>query len=156
VFALITGIAMCLASCSPKPSSVSGADSGGETTETTIRVMTYNIHHCNPPGRDGVIDHRDSANRQSQVEEVVKIAAREQLPFILAGDFNAVPNSQVMQTVKSRLKLSCDKCPLTSSAQKPVRTIDYIVFRDPSNKLRVENHEAINEDQSIRSLTRGC
>jgi endonuclease/exonuclease/phosphatase family metal-dependent hydrolase len=262
VFALITGIAMCLASCSSKPSSTSEAESR-EGKEATIRVMSYNIHHSNPPGKEGVIDidaiarviksedpdlvalqevdvntkrsgpfnqakeiaddldmhfffgkaldyqgggygvailskfplkdtsvhrlpakegsnveprivatarielpngtairfgsthldaRRDSANRQSQVEEVVRIAEREQLPFILAGDFNAVPNSEVMQTVKNQFKLSCQKCPLTSSAQNPVRTIDYIVFKDPSNKLRVQDHEVINEDKASDHL----
>lgn len=255
-FVLITWVAFCLASCSQKPSSTSGADSSDDT-DAIIRVMSYNIHHSNPPENEGVIDidaitrvikaedpdlvalqevdvntersgpfnqakeiaddlgmhyyfgkaidyqgggygvailskyplkdttvhrlpatagsnieqrivaaarielpngmairfgsthldsKRDSANRQSQVEEVVRIADAEQLPFILAGDFNAVPNSEVMQTIKTQFKLSCDKCPLTSSAQNPVRTIDYIVFRDPSNKLRVRDHEVINEN----------
>ena len=261
-FALMTGIAICLASCSQNPSSTSVED-GNEGSEATIRVMSYNIHHSNPPGKPGAIDidaitrviksedpdlvalqevdvntkrsgafnqakeiaedldmhfffgkaldyqgggygvailskypmedttvHRlpategsnveprivasarielpdgtairfgsthlhagkDSLNRQSQVEEVVRIAAQQELPFILAGDFNAVPKSEVMQTVKKEFKFTCDDCPLTSSAQNPVRTIDYIVFRDPSNKLRVEDHKVINENEASDHL----
>lgn len=29
---------------------------GGEARNDTIRVMTYNVHHCNPPEKPGIID----------------------------------------------------------------------------------------------------
>ena len=260
LFVLITGMAICLASCSSKHSSTSATGSSAGA-EAMVRVMSYNIHHCNPPAKAGVIDieavsrvirsedpdlvalqevdvntersgdfnqakeiaddlgmhfyfgkaidyqggsygvailskyplketstqrlptmegseqrvvatarielpngsairfgsthldsKRDPVNREMQIEEVVKIAAQEPLPFILAGDFNAVPDSEVMETVRTQFKLSCEKCPLTSSAQNPVRTIDYIVFRDPSDKLRLQNHEVVNEKQASDHL----
>lgn len=258
----LTATILCLSTCSPKPASTSDVDESGELN-APIRVMSYNIHHCNPPAREGVIDikaiteviksadpdlvalqevdvntersgpfnqareiaraldmhyyfgkaidyqgggygvailskypfkdtavhrlpasensnvearivasalvqlpnnttirfgsthldsKRDSANRQSQVDEVVRIAAAEEHPFVLAGDFNAIPTSQVMQTARTQFQQTCDKCPFTSSAQKPTRTIDYIVFRDPSNTLRSKNHSVINENKASDHL----
>lgn len=95
---------------------------------------------------------RDPSNRGLQVKEIIVIAGKEKLPFILAGDFNAVPESDAMKIITKKFELSCRQCPLTSSAQNPVRTIDYIVFRDPSGKLKAKNHEVINEKQASDHL----
>lgn len=253
-------LALCLASCAMKTSSTTG-DKGRSTVG--IRVMSYNIHHCNPPSKPEVIDveaiakvisasdpdlvalqevdvntrrsgdfnqaeeiaerldmhfffgeaidyqgggygvailskyplsettvhrlpskegthgeprimatarielpngaairfgsthldaQREPSNRRLQAEEIVSIAREETLPFILAGDFNAVPESEVMETIRKEFKQSCGRCPLTSSAQDPVRTIDYIVFRDPAGKLMAGDHQVINEKEASDHL----
>jgi endonuclease/exonuclease/phosphatase family metal-dependent hydrolase len=95
---------------------------------------------------------KQPVNRQLQIEEIVKIAAEEDLPFILAGDFNAVPDSEVINVLEKQFKLSCKNCPFTSSANNPVRTIDYIAFRDPSQKLRVVSHRVVNEKHASDHL----
>lgn len=84
-------------------------------------------------------------NRLLQIEEIVKIGKNEQLPFIIAGDFNAVPDSEVIQILDSHFKRTCRLCGFTSSAQNPVRTIDYIVYKHPDSKFEVENHKVVNE-----------
>lgn len=88
---------------------------------------------------------REDTNRIPQIEEVVKIGKNEQLPFIIAGDFNAVPESEVIRILDGHFKRTCRLCGFTSSAQNPVRTIDYIAFNHPENKFEVENHSVINE-----------
>lgn len=88
---------------------------------------------------------REDTNRLLQIEEVVKIGQNEQLPLIIAGDFNAVPDSEVVRMLDSHFKRTCRLCGFTSSAQNPVRTIDYIAFKHPENKFEVESHKVINE-----------
>src|SRR5690606_26409408 len=88
---------------------------------------------------------REDTNRLLQIQEVVKIGENEQLPFIIAGDFNAVPDSEVIRVLDSHFKRTCRLCGFTSSAQNPVRTIDYIAYKHPENKFEVKNHEVIKE-----------
>ncbi|WP_224998262.1 endonuclease/exonuclease/phosphatase family protein [Cesiribacter sp. SM1] len=91
-------------------------------------------------------------NRLLQIEEVLEIASGEELPFIIAGDFNAVPDSEVMNIFDSHFTLSCRLCPATSSARNPVRTIDYIAFHHPERKFSVKSHQAVNEKQASDHL----
>lgn len=86
----------------------------------------------------------DSTNRLLQIEEINAIATEEKLPFIIAGDFNAVPESEVITILDSHFTRTCRLCPFTSSANNPVRTIDYIAYHHPSDKFKVEDHEVIN------------
>ena len=95
---------------------------------------------------------RQPVNRELQIREIVNVSNQENLPFILAGDFNATPDSDVMKFLDNSFQSSCDKCPLTSSAQNPVRTIDYIVFRDPSDTLAVVDHRVPDEKQASDHL----
>ncbi len=85
------------------------------------------------------------ANRILQIQEVVKIGQTQQLPFIIAGDFNAVPESEVVSVLDGYFKRTCRLCGFTSSAQNPVRAIDYIAFKHPENKFEIKNHRVINE-----------
>ena len=47
---LFIAVIFLIVSCAPRKSQ-SGVISAG-----AIKVMTYNVHHCNPPGKPGVID----------------------------------------------------------------------------------------------------
>jgi endonuclease/exonuclease/phosphatase family metal-dependent hydrolase len=95
---------------------------------------------------------REPLNRQLQIREVANVSEKENLPFILAGDFNATPDSDVMKYLDKSFQSTCDKCPLTSSAQNPVRTIDHIVIRDPSGKIAVRNHRVPDEKKASDHL----
>jgi endonuclease/exonuclease/phosphatase family metal-dependent hydrolase len=88
---------------------------------------------------------RDSVNRELQINKIVEIASAEKLPFIIAGDFNATPGSEVIRVLDSHFKRTCDSCPYTSSAANPRRTIDFIAYKHPENKFSVESHKVINE-----------
>ncbi len=91
-------------------------------------------------------------NRLLQIARIKEIALEEELPFIIAGDFNAVPDSEVIDIFDSHFTLSCRLCPATSSANNPVRTIDYIAFYHPDRKFSVESHQAVNERRASDHL----
>ncbi|AHM59808.1 endonuclease/exonuclease/phosphatase [Flammeovirgaceae bacterium 311] len=91
-------------------------------------------------------------NRLLQIGKIVEAARNEALPFIIAGDFNAVPDSEVINILDSHFTLSCRLCPPTSSANNPVRTIDYIAFHHPERKFSVETHRVVNEKQASDHL----
>lgn len=121
------------------------AGTGGEPrTLTTAMVTTpggtqirFGSTHLDAQGED--------TNRLLQIEKIVEIGQQETSPFIIAGDFNAVPGSEVMNISDSHFERTCRLCPLTSSANNPVRTIDYIVYNHPEDKFKVKNHKAIDE-----------
>lgn len=47
-------IALILFSCHRK--TVSQGNAAGSSSQTTLRVLCYNIHHANPPAKEGLID----------------------------------------------------------------------------------------------------
>lgn len=80
-------------------------------------------------------------NRKLQAERIVEIAENESLPFILAGDFNAVPEADEIKTLLSYFTNSCSVCPPTFPAIGPNRVIDCIVYHstggEESYRLKV-------------------
>jgi endonuclease/exonuclease/phosphatase family metal-dependent hydrolase len=55
---LVTLITVVFSSCSPKMNNGNnpGAETGVTTLPATLNVLSYNIHHCNPPGAGTLID----------------------------------------------------------------------------------------------------
>jgi len=92
------------------------------------------------------LDHTgDDANRILQAEELVEIINGLNRPIILAGDWNAQPESQPIHILKQALTPTCiNNCPLTFPAVKPDRTIDYIMYK-PMEKFKTLNLRIINE-----------
>lgn len=92
------------------------------------------------------LDHlaiEDSRILQAQkIKEIVaEVTAKGGL--IMGGDFNATPESQTMNIVKSYLNMGCkQQCPFTYPANAPTKTIDYILTA-PVNKFIVESYTAI-------------
>lgn len=62
-----------------------------------------------------------------------------QTPLILAGDLNALPTSQTIGILKQQFTMGCITCAYTFPADKPDRTIDYIMYR-PANHFRVMSY----------------
>lgn len=87
----------------------------------------------------------DPANRLLQIQRIAEIAASEELPFIIAGDFNATPESEVIQILDGSFTRTCRLCSPTIPVVTPTRAIDYIAFRHPGNKWSVESHKVVNE-----------
>lgn len=122
-------------------------DLGGKGNEqrvlTTARILL-------PSGESLIfgsthLDHRGNAEtRKLQITEILKIVEGEKLPWILAGDLNAKPESEEMKLLSSKFSLSCSECPNTFPAEAPDRIIDYIAFY-PKNKMEVETHLVVEE-----------
>ncbi|MDB5261437.1 MAG: endonuclease/exonuclease/phosphatase [Adhaeribacter sp.] len=86
-----------------------------------------------------------SVNRQLQITEIGNIAAAEDLPFIIAGDFNATPDSEVITTLDKYFTRTCQQCAPTIPVINPNKTIDFIAFKHPAGKFSVASHQVINE-----------
>lgn len=88
---------------------------------------------------------KESVNRELQINKIVEIASDENLPFVIAGDFNATPDSEVIRVLDSHFKRTCRLCPPTIPVNEPTKAIDFIAYKHPDNKFTVESHKVINE-----------
>jgi endonuclease/exonuclease/phosphatase family metal-dependent hydrolase len=85
-----------------------------------------------------------STNRDLQIAEINRIAATSKLPFILAGDLNAQPGTNVISQLDQLFTRSCQQCGFTIPANKPNKTIDYIAFTKTSG-FTIKSHQVIAE-----------
>jgi endonuclease/exonuclease/phosphatase family metal-dependent hydrolase len=91
------------------------------------------------------LDHlRNPVNREIQIEEINKIGTEEKLPFIIAGDLNAVTESTVIQKLDQVFMRTCSKCEPTFPVVTPNRTIDFIAFKK-TDPFSVISHRVIQE-----------
>ena len=121
------------------------AGTGGEPR--TLATAVVNL----PEGKKFLFasTHLDAqsadTNRVLQSQKIVDILKKEELPVILAGDFNAVPATRVIRTFDEHFKRSrITGCEYTIPVINPNRTIDYIIYA-PSNKFKVVEHKVISE-----------
>ena len=65
--------------------------------------------------------------------------------MILAGDFNSVPESPVMERLGTEWSiLPKEGDPFTYPSQDPAREIDYVLFR-PKTGFQILEHRVLNE-----------
>jgi endonuclease/exonuclease/phosphatase family metal-dependent hydrolase len=74
------------------------------------------------------LDVRNAQTREAQVQEITQVARRETTPFIVAGDFNALPTSSAIQVLDQHFTRTCQECAPTIPVINPNRTIDFIAF----------------------------
>ncbi len=98
------------------------------------------------------LDHvRNEDLRLVQVAEIVKQAEDERLPFIVAGDFNARPNSKTIKLLDEVFTRTCSNCAFTIPVIKPKEAIDFIAYKQ-NEKISVVRHEVIQEHQASDHL----
>ena len=79
------------------------------------------------------LDVQNAANRLQQVQTINSIAAQEQLPVILAGDFNDLPESEAIAELDKVFTRTCQSdCEPTIPVDVPTRAIDFIAFTKAS------------------------
>lgn len=83
-------------------------------------------------------------NRLLQIKAIDSIAASESLPFIIAGDFNAEENSDVVKILDKGFTRTCNSCAPTIPVINPKKAIDFIAYK-PEKLLTVKSHRVINE-----------
>jgi len=81
-------------------------------------------------------------NRLLQIQKIVEIAKKVNIPFVVAGDFNAAPGSAVIKILDNSLKRTCENCAPTIPAKAPEKAIDFIAFKSDS-KISVIEHRVI-------------
>ncbi len=87
---------------------------------------------------------RNDTNRLLQINKIIELTEQMKYPLIIAGDFNAVPSSRIINKLDQHFTRSCTNCAFTVSQINPIRTIDFIAFR-PSDKFTVLEHKVIDE-----------
>ncbi|TPE46443.1 endonuclease [Pontibacter mangrovi] len=91
------------------------------------------------------LDVSNAANRLQQVQAINQVAAQEKRPFILAGDFNDMPESAAIQELDKLFTRTCgSNCAPTIPVDAPTRTIDFIAFTHASG-LEVVSQQVVPE-----------
>jgi endonuclease/exonuclease/phosphatase family metal-dependent hydrolase len=87
---------------------------------------------------------KNDTNRLLQIQKIADILLAEKLPVIIAGDFNAVPLSGVINILDKYFTRTCSDCGFTIPVINPTKTIDFIAYK-PSDKFTVIEHQVIDE-----------
>jgi endonuclease/exonuclease/phosphatase family metal-dependent hydrolase len=74
------------------------------------------------------LDVRNAQTREAQVQHIVTVANSEATPFIVAGDFNATPDSPAIRVLDQNFTRTCQDCAPTIPVINPKRAIDFIAF----------------------------
>lgn len=91
------------------------------------------------------LDYTDAATNLLQARAITKLCEGESLPLIIAGDFNAEPQSESINHLDQHFSRTCQEgCAGTVPVQAPTKTIDFILFR-PDTLLKVQQHKVIPE-----------
>ena len=91
------------------------------------------------------LDHlKLETNKIMQAKEINKVFSSNKYPTILAGDLNAVPNSNTMNILESFWTASYDKNnpEPTFSSENPTKKIDYVMFY-PKHRWKVLKRKTI-------------
>jgi len=83
-------------------------------------------------------------NRLLQAETIMEKFGKTTSPMILAGDFNAVPESPVIAYFDKYFTRSCTDCKPTIPVEMPNKTIDFIMHKQGS-KLKSSDTKVIDE-----------
>jgi endonuclease/exonuclease/phosphatase family metal-dependent hydrolase len=124
---------------------------GGETRALAV------VRIALPDGQEVVfagthLDHRSEQNRLYQGDRIRKLLQREALPVILAGDFNAVPQTATVDYFDNYYTRSCrHNCSPTFPAPNPQSAIDFIMHRKDAD-VKVVSHKTIFESYASDHL----
>lgn len=83
-------------------------------------------------------------NRLLQVKELNAFAEQEKLPFIIAGDLNAMPGTAPINEFDAQFTRTCENCEFTIPVINPKRTIDFVAFTKGS-PFEVLSHQVVPE-----------
>ena len=87
--------------------------------------------------------HQSEERRTMQAEKINELFAERDGLVVIAGDFNATPNSKTIETLKAKWSDATNEQP-TFSSDNPRSKIDYIFYR-PTQMLRVKETRVIEE-----------
>ena len=93
----------------------------------------------------GVHFYRNAEERMGQARRLLEVLEAEEVPVILAGDFNSTPDSEVMSRISESFQVP-DKGDdhFTFRSDRPNREIDFIVYR-PAARFTVLESRVIHE-----------
>ncbi|HSJ68257.1 MAG TPA: endonuclease/exonuclease/phosphatase family protein [Anditalea sp.] len=121
------------------------AGSGGEPRVFATAKVTLPDGLTLRFGNTHLDAQQDHTNRNLQMDKILDIVKNDDLPFIIAGDFNAVPGTEVIKKLDSAFTRTCEICPPTIPVLNPTRAIDFIAYTDDINLFKTSSHKVINE-----------
>ena len=75
-------------------------------------------------------------NRLAQIKQLITLSEDSPHPLLVAGDFNAQPNSEEIKALKKEFTFTCtNDCPLTFPSDTPRITLDYVILNPEAAKL---------------------
>lgn len=78
-----------------------------------------------------------------EAEGITDIASIKKLPFVIAGDFNATSDSDVINLLDKIFKRTCQICAPAIPAANPTKAIDFIAYKHPQDKFSVASHKVL-------------
>lgn len=87
---------------------------------------------------------KEDTNRLLQMKDINDLAQLEKLPFIIAGDLNAMPGSAPINLFDKQFTRTCTNCEFTIPVINPKKAIDFIGF-NKTNQIEVISHQVIPE-----------
>tara|TARA_R110001592_G_scaffold12055_3_gene58467 strand:- start:300 stop:1064 length:765 start_codon:yes stop_codon:yes gene_type:complete len=91
------------------------------------------------------LDHESQADREAQATALNQEAAPITHPIILAGDFNATPESKTISILKNFWTVACgENPPPTFPSDDPKIKIDYVMFA-PSERWSVVETQVLQD-----------
>lgn len=88
---------------------------------------------------------KQDTNRLLQINKIVEILKQEKLPVIIAGDFNSVAGTTIINTLDSYFTRTCiTNCGFTIPQINPTKTIDFIAYK-PADAFNVIEHHIPDE-----------
>jgi len=87
--------------------------------------------------------HVSEERRTMQAKKINELFVGHDGPVIVAGDFNATPDSKTIETMKAKWADATNDKP-TFSSDKPRMKIDYIFYR-PAEQFRIKETKVIEE-----------
>ncbi|MES2006429.1 MAG: endonuclease/exonuclease/phosphatase family protein [Bacteroidota bacterium] len=100
------------------------------------KKIMFACTHLDAQGKD--------TNRFLQIKKIAMLLETKEYPLIIAGDFNDIPGSRVMNELDKYFTRSCTNCAFTIPQINPNQTIDHIAYR-PSSGFAVMKHSVIDE-----------
>lgn len=92
--------------------------------------------------------HNVAEDRLAEAKAINKLFGADKLPTILAGDMNAVPDSEPIQELLKRWTNATDETASpTAPSPKPTSRIDYIFYR-PATSFRLIEAKVIEESKA--------
>lgn len=84
-------------------------------------------------------------NRLAQSRLIIDHFSKSKLPMVLAGDFNAIPGSKVINYLDNYFIRSCQPdCAPTIPVEAPDRAIDFVMFRS-GKRFKIGSTRVIDE-----------
>ncbi len=98
------------------------------------------------------LDNLHKENRILQLKKILENLPDPDYPIIIAGDFNATPDSKEIQLMRDNFSSTCsDDCKPTVSAVNPTRTIDYVFYKSEA-EFNINKYEVLNSKKASDHL----